>query len=290
MRSLYFLACGVALVGAYACGGDDETGSGGAGGSATGAGGTMTTGPTGPTGPSSSSGGPSSSSGGGTPVFDNPGAASFQVDFNIVDDGDGTFSANGTWLITLLEYANGTLGQELCLEQFDFTADIDLPLDLMGCDENGMNCTVVCPYDDPAEAVDPTGLCIGHFGNLVGDAATYATDCNLMNETDWFHPDGGGLGLLERFWFSRPVEDAIPTGATGMDAPATWGDWGAAIEAANMGFVRSLQVQFVNNNMDDTLSENGFMFGVGASDDGAELDQNAVGHHFVANLFLLVFN
>ena len=233
----------------------------------------------------------SSSTGGSTPTFDQPGAASFATDFNIVDNGDGTYSVNGVWAIDLIEFDGNNLGDTLCTEQFAFTADIELPMDLQGCDDNGMNCTTICPFDDPGEAIDPTGACIGHFANLVGDASSYQTDCNFENETDWFHPDGGGMPLLENFFLSMPVEDAVPSGA---DMYPLWGDWAQAVEDANAGYLRAAQVQFVNANNDDNgmflnWSNAGFMFGVTASPDGAEMTTDGVGNHVMINAFVLTF-
>jgi hypothetical protein len=283
----YVMVLGVGGLATAACGddggGETSTGSGGAGA-------TMTTTST----ASMMTTTMTTGGGGNPPQFDTPGAASFSADFNIVDDMDGTFSVTGTWAIDLLAYENNTLGDTLCTEIFDFTADIDLPIDLQGCDENGANCTTICPFDDPTETINPMGACIGHFANLVGDVASYQTDCNFEMAQSWFHPSGGGMPLLERFFLSRPVEDAVPTGAT-ME-PLLWGDWGQLLEDNNAGYLRALQVQFVNANTDPnsgdflSWSENGFMFGATASPDGAEADVNAVGNHFMANVFVLVFN
>jgi hypothetical protein len=281
----YVMVLGVGGLAATACGddggGETSTGSGGAGA-------TMTTTSTSMMTTTTTGGG------GSPPQFDTPGAASFSADFDIVDDMDGTFSVVGVWSIDLLAYENGTLGDTICTEQFEFSADIDLPIDLQGCDENGANCTTICPFDDPTEVIDPVGTCIGHFANLIGDVGTYQTDCNFEDPQAWFHPSGTGMPLLERFFLSRPVEDAVPTGAT-ME-PLTWGEWGQLLEDNNAGYLRALQVQFVNANNDPTTgdfvswSENGFMFGATASPDAAEADVNGVGNHFMANVFVLVFN
>ena len=194
-----------------------------------------------------------------------------------------TALASGLLAFRLFEVDGGALGEELCVQLVEFTADVDLPVDLQGCD--GTDCVTICPYEE--EGTTPMGTCVGHMINIVPDATTYQTDCNFENEVDWFHPETGNIDLFGRFWMSAPVEDVIPTGF--MDV-ATWGDWVTQITAMGdfSGWNGHLQVQFVNNNMDGTPGKNGFMTGVTVSE-LAPADTSGVGSHELVNLSVLVF-
>ena len=242
---------------------------------------------------------------------DDPGAASFDGAFVVADDGDGTFTATGMMAFDLYEYDGVNLGsQALCRQEWQFVADFET-LDnsgnnfgVTGCDENGANCTQVCPMDDPTEAVNPTGTCAGHLSGFVIDPATYVTDCSFLNPIDWFHPEAGPNILLNEQWlFSFPVESAIPTGATD---PASWGAWETLITEAGSPFETwntHAQIGFVNVNRDadglpTSWSENGFLFGVSATDPAVDGDNDGnmdmpnaemLGNHELLNLFVLVF-
>jgi hypothetical protein len=214
----------------------------------------------------------------------------FGAQFAVIDGG-GSYTADGTLFFALLDEDQNPV----CRQQWDFVSDWAIPdmngdgtgdqNDLQGCDENGGNCTIVCPANEPG-AGQTTGQCAGFFLNMVPDASSYETDCSFLNPVSAFHPEREGIpDYMTTFAFSVPVESAfsLPNGGT------TWGDvvsdWTTTSGSPYEGMFGGLMVSRVYYNADGSFTSgasqnNGapFFWGIGFSD-SSQSAPPAVGNH-----------
>ena len=164
----------------------------------------------------------------GVEYCDEPNSAAIGGDFTIMavdTDGDGIddeYAVRGRAAVDLYRNEAGAVSNEpICSQGFTYSARLIMEPS-QGCDANGQDCMELCPLDRPSNTVDPSGTCIGHFTDLIGDLNTYYTDCIFEDERSWFHPQTAHAQLFTNLWLSYPVETEVPTGVPTMP---TWGDW-----------------------------------------------------------------
>lgn len=264
---------------------DDDDGTGGNG---AGQGGATTTmgGPAGPVTTTTTTG-----MGGMAPTFDEAGAFSFQLAFDIA-------AAGATTGQVFIQYLDSVENQtDVCLDVYDFTATMAVPANLVACNEgitdvNDPSCRDICPLD--LDDAGLTGTCIGNLSGFTVTGKNAASDCDFAPNGDPF-ADTTQFALFEQYFFSQPVQTSLATNFTGMGQPATWGEFATNVSMANQNAPGALQIERLlpdgNGNLFLTQGmAEARHWGITISPNGGETDPMAMGQHFAFFTFLFGLN